>query len=75
MDADKSWLIKLLKSHNVDVESTLGSLTIGDEDLIPFLHRNKVKLPESFFKDLAGILNLPYIGSEQVRSKSRLALF
>jgi len=74
MVRDGNWLITLLKSHNVDVESTLGSLTVGNEDLIPFLHRNRVKLPESFFKDLARILNLPYLSTDQVRGKSKIAL-
>ncbi|MBS7623094.1 glycosyltransferase [Candidatus Bathyarchaeota archaeon] len=74
MKRDKDWLITLLKSHGVDVYSIPDLRVVDEETLILNLHRNRVKLPEGFFKDLARILGLPFIDKGLVQARRDLAM-
>jgi len=69
MNLRHDWFITLLKRHGVSDVKVLESPEVNEEDLIFVMHRNRLKVPEEFFKDLAKELALPFIGKGQVKSE------
>ena len=73
---DKEGLLNLLKMHKVQTAS-VKSPKVSIENVIPTLRKAKVKIPESFFNDLASrlgfffvdYLNVKKVYQEEQRSK------
>jgi len=63
---NKERLLELLQSHAVDIESVKDS-KIRLEDVIPYLHKTKIKIPETFYKELAEKLNIPFIDYYRIK--------
>ena len=63
---DKEGLIDLLKIHRVETSSVKSS-TVSIENVIPTLRKAKVKIPESFFKDLASRLGFFFVDYSHVK--------
>lgn len=63
---NKETLLELLQSHCVDTDSVEDS-KIRLEDVIPALQKTKIKIPEKFYKELAGKLNIPFIDYYRVK--------
>lgn len=62
---DKEYLLNLLKFHNIDT-SIVESAQIKIEDVIPYIHKAKIKLPEAFYKDLALKVNMSFVDNSRV---------
>ena len=63
---DREGLLELLKMHRVKTGLEENS-EIPLKDLIPYLKKNKVKVPEAFYKDLASKLGLPFLDYSQIK--------
>ncbi len=56
---DKNGLLELLRAYKVNT-SAVESSQISMDDVIPFLQKAKVSLPEDFYKNLASRLGMPF---------------
>jgi cellulose synthase/poly-beta-1,6-N-acetylglucosamine synthase-like glycosyltransferase len=63
---DREGLLELLKSHHVKTAPVKNS-EIPLEDIIPYLKKAKVKVPEAFYKDLASKLGLSFLDYSHVK--------
>jgi cellulose synthase/poly-beta-1,6-N-acetylglucosamine synthase-like glycosyltransferase len=63
---DKLRLLELLKLHRVETELVENS-SVMVADVIPALKKAKSILPETFFRDLASELELPFVPDSDVR--------
>ncbi len=63
---DKLRLLELLKLHRVETELVENS-SVMVADVIPALKKAKARLPETFFRDLASELELPFVPDSDVR--------
>ena len=63
---DKESLIQLLKCHKVRT-SGIEKKEIKMEDIISLLRKAKTNLPQTFFKDLASKVELPYVNHQRIK--------
>jgi glycosyltransferase XagB len=66
-------LIELLHEHGVPDTNFLESPDVRAEDVIPFLRKAKVNLPEAFFQDLAAEVKMPYLTQGEIGEHSKVA--
>ena len=64
----KESLIKLLKKHGVTETKIVEPPETRAEYVLQTLRKAKVKVPESFFKELAAELDLPFMASAEIKT-------
>jgi hypothetical protein len=63
---DKNSLLSLLQSHRVNTAS-IENVEMSVEEIIPALRKAKVKIPETFFRDLASQAGLSFLDCPKVK--------
>jgi hypothetical protein len=66
-DNDKRRIIALLKKHGVEDTEIVEDPSVDLGDIIPTLRKAKVRLTESFFRDLAANVDMPFLGEEEIK--------
>ena len=75
-EIDRKQVLKLLRTYRVNIRSLSPEVNL--KEIIPFLHKGKIKIPESFFKALSRKLFIPFVSFKEIREifqeeqKSRL---
>ena len=69
----KAQMIELLRKHNASCVPTLESPDVSEQDFVFAMYRNKLRVGEGFFRELAKRLGLPYVEAEQLEYRQDLA--
>jgi hypothetical protein len=68
VDDDKLKIIALLKKHGIQDTEIIEDQNVALGEIIPTLLKAKVRIPESFFRDLADHLYMPFAGEKEIEN-------
>jgi len=70
----KHWLLESLRRHGISELAPLENPDVNEQNFVFALQRNRYVVKDDFFRELADVLGVPFIQSEQVERKSDLAI-